>query len=318
MESRRKTQATRGLLTAAFTIGFVLLLANASAPPAASAGQAPRASTTSNSSVVAQNAAPVPPSSPSTSVRAAASSGGIGTATDKQTSAALAPVVYNDDETPSAKGYRYSFFGNAFFINEEGYLLTVAHVLDTFNSGGQPYILLGRANAPPHLVKVEVIAKDAQHDVAILRATPNPFASKYRVAFVPLSSGQAVRGEAVLALSLHPNQAQNAHTFELQREDFSPGTVIALESTQLAKSAPPADVFLLSHPVVKGQSGSPVLDADTHAAVGLIEGIWLRGTSAAVHKTSAQSADVPGAAIPVRYAIAVLQQNGVTWHSPGN
>lgn len=317
MESRRKTQATRGRLTAAFTIVLVLLLANASAPPAASAGQAQRANTTSNSSVAVQNTAPSAASSPSGSVHAAASSGAIGTPADKQARAALAPVVYNDDETPGVKGYRYSFFGNAFFINDEGFLLTVAHVLDTFNSGGQPYILLNRANAPPHLVKVEVVAKDAQHDVAILRATPNPFASSYSVAFVSLSPGQAVRGEAVLALSLHPNQAQNAHTFELQREDFSPGTVIALESTQLAKSAPPADVFLLSHPVVKGQSGSPVLDADTHAALGLIEGIWLRGTSASIHITSAQSPDVPGAAIPVRYAIALLQQNGVTWHSAG-
>lgn len=237
------------------------------------------------------------------------------TAADEAASAALAPVVYNDDETPGARGFHYTFFGNAFFINEDGYLLTVAHVMETFRDGGQPYILVNRPNAPPRLVKVSIIASDPQHDVAILRATPNPFASNASVAFVALSSGQAARGETVLALSVHPKQLQNAQSFELQREDFSPGTVIAFESTQLVKAAPPADVFLLSHPVVKGQSGSPVLDAETHAAVGLIEGIWLRGTSASVHKTSAQSADVPGAAIPMRYALALLKQNNVAWHS---
>ena len=230
-------------------------------------------------------------------------------------SAALAPVVYNDDETPGTKGYQYTFFGNAFFINEDGFLLTVAHVLETFSSGGQPYILLSRANAPPQLVKVEVVAKDVQHDVAILRATPNPFTANYSVATVELSSAQATRGESVLALSLHPKRVQNSHTFELQREDFSPGTVLGFESTELAKPGPPADVFLLSHPVVKGQSGSPVLDATTHSAIGLIEGIWLRGTSASIRKSAATDATAPGAAIPVRYALALLRENNVAWHT---
>jgi len=236
-------------------------------------------------------------------------------AADDPASAALAPVVYNDDETPGTKGYQYTFFGNAFFINEDGYLLTVAHVLESFSSGGQPYILLSRPNAPPQLVKIAVVAKDVQHDVAILRATPNPFTTKYSVAIVTLSATRPTQGETVLALSVHPKRVQNAHTFELQREDFSPGTVIAFESTDLAKAGPPADVFLLSHPVVKGQSGSPVLDAGTHSAVGLIEGIWLRGTAASIRNTATLDASVPGAAIPMRYALALLKQNDVAWHS---
>lgn len=237
-----------------------------------------------------------------------------GSTSDDPASAALAPVVYNDDETPGNRGYQYTFFGNAFFINEEGYLLTVAHVLETFHDGGQPYILVNRPNAPPRLVKVSIVATDPQHDVAILRANPNPFASNFAVSFVPLSAGQAARGETVLALSLHPKRVQNAHTFELPREDFSPGAVLSFESTQLAKSGPPADVFLLSHPVVKGQSGSPVLDAATHSAIGLIEGIWLRGAAASIGKIAAPDASAPGAAIPMRYALALLKENDVAWH----
>lgn len=257
--------------------------------------------------------AQIPP--PSVSQSSATGSRDSSSPADDPASAAIAPVVYNDDEVPGTRGYQYTFFGNAFFINEEGYLLTVAHVLETFRNGGQPSILLRRPNAPPRLVEISVVAADPQHDVAILRATPNPFSSNFEVSFVALSPVAPARGEPVLALSLHPKQSHNAHSFELPREDFSPGTVLSFESTQLAKSGPPADVFLLSHPVVKGQSGSPVLDANTHAAVGLIEGIWLRGTSASVHETSAQSAGAPGAAIPMRYATALLQQSGVTWHS---
>ena len=234
---------------------------------------------------------------------------------DDSATAALCPVVYPDDQTPAARGYHYTFFGNAFFINEQGYLLTVAHVLETFRDGGQPYILVNRPNSPPKLLQVSVIAKDLQHDVAILRATPSPFAGNYSVASLPLGVGPVVRGQSVLALSLHPKRIQDAHSFDSEREDSSPGTVLTFESTQLEKSGPAAKVFLLSHPVVKGQSGSPVLDADSRAVVGLVEGLWLRGTPVGLAKSGAQSSSTPGAAIPIEYALVLLKEQNITWRS---
>ena len=228
---------------------------------------------------------------------------------------ALCPVVYPDDATPTARGYRYTFFGNAFFINDQGYLLTVAHVLETFGHGGQAYVLVNRRNAPPQLVKVGVVAKDEQHDVAILRAMPNPFDAKYETDFLPLASEPAARGEAVLALSLRPKRAQDAHSFEYQQEDGSAGTVLAIESTQLQKTGLPAEVFLLSHPVAKGQSGSAVLDVNSRSVVGLIEGLWLRGVSLSSAKQGRLPSDTPGVAIPIRYAIALLEASGVSWNA---
>src|SRR5882672_6031873 len=68
---------------------------------------------------------------------------------DSTLRAAVCPIVYPDDQTPGNKGIHYTFFGNAFFINSQGYLVTAAHVLQTFNDGGQPYILVDRPNAPP-------------------------------------------------------------------------------------------------------------------------------------------------------------------------
>jgi hypothetical protein len=229
--------------------------------------------------------------------------------------ASVCPVVYPDDQTPAARGYHYAFFGNAFFINDEGYLLTVAHVLETFRDGGQAYILVSRPDAPSRLLKIAVVAKDAQHDVAILRASPNPFSGKYTVAFIPLSPEPAVRGQAVLALSLHPRRLQDAQSFEAQSEDSSLGTVLSYESTLLDKAGTSADVFLLSHPVVKGQSGSPVLALDSRAAVGLVEGLWLRGTPLPLAKSAPPPGNTPGAAIPIRYAISLLKQNNISWHS---
>lgn len=237
-----------------------------------------------------------------------------GPAADASLSAAVCPIVYQLDQTPASRGYRYSFFGNGFFINEEGYILTVAHVLETFRDGGQPYVLVTRPDSPPQLLRAEVIAVDKEHDVAILRATPNPFAGKHKAVYLPLAPGPVAVGQHVIAVSLHPQKPQNAQSFQAPQEDRSSGEVLSYESTQLEKSAPAADVFLLSHPVTLGQSGSPVLAQDSQAVVGLIEGRWLRGIS--IDRSSSRSTAVPGAAIPVRYAITLLQRQSISWHAP--
>jgi Trypsin-like peptidase domain len=233
-------------------------------------------------------------------------------------SSAVCPIVYQLDQSPSARGYHYSFFGNGFFINEEGYLLTVAHVLETFHDGGQPYILVGRRNGPPILLQAAIIAVDSEHDVAILRATSNPFDSKYNVTFLPLSSDPVSPGQAVVALSLHPPRQQNANTFQIPREDRFTGEVLSYESTKLDKSAPATEIFLLSHPVNLGQSGSPVLSLDSHAVVGLVEGRWLRSNSVSFNRSSPQRSENPGAAVPIRYAIDLLQRESIFWHAPGS
>jgi len=102
---------------------------------------------------------------------------------DASLSAAVCPIVYQLDQSPSSRGYHYSFFGNVFFINEEGYLLTAAHVLETFRNGGRPYILVSRPNSPPQLLQATVIAIDSEHDVAILRANSNPSLPNTKSAF---------------------------------------------------------------------------------------------------------------------------------------
>src|SRR5882762_5149736 len=81
-------------------------------------------------------------------------------------------------------------------------------------------------------------------------------------------------------------------------------------------SAAGADVFLLSHPVTLGESGSPVLALDSRAVVGLVEGRWLRSSAVSIAKSSSLSASTPGAAVPIRCAIALLQRHAISWHAP--
>src|ERR1700676_4364216 len=130
-------------------------------------------------------------------------------ASDKSTDAAavstaICPIVLPLDQFPTAEGYHYFFYGNAFFINEDGYLITAAHVVSSFRNGGHPYILVGPSGGPRRLLEADVVAEDLEHDVAVLHVMPNPFAGQHNLAFLPLTADRPSPGNSVLAVSLRP------------------------------------------------------------------------------------------------------------------
>jgi TonB family protein len=231
-------------------------------------------------------------------------------------SSAICPIVYPVDQTPSARGYRYVFFGNAFFINKQGYLLTAAHVLSSFrNGGGQPHILVDRPLAPPQLLPAEVVAVDWEHDVAVLRATPNPFEGKYKVTFLPLMAGQLLPGKSVLAVALRPVKIQNPHTYELPAKESFTARILNYQFTQEEKGAGDTELFLFSHEVLLGQSGAPVVSADSREVVGLVDGRWLHPGAVASGAIEEPLTPTLGAAVRIHYALALLQEKGIAWHT---
>ena len=248
-------------------------------------------------------------------------SGSANPADEAALSDAICPIVYPVDETPSEQGYQYIFYGNAFFVNNEGYLVTAAHVLSAFrNGGGQPYILLSRPMAPRLLQKASLIAVDWEHDVAVLRATPNPFEGNYKVAYLPLTAKGLVTGNAILGFALRPAKVEDAHTFQAPLHDRLTGRVLDYQFTQEEKGAGDTELLLFDHDVLRGQSGAPVLSADTHEVVGIVDGRWLRPSvvhvaTATLPATLERSTASVGAAVRIHYAIALLQQHGVAWQT---
>ena len=246
-------------------------------------------------------------------------------ADDQLLDRALCPIVYQVDRFLSPRGYRYLFYGNGFFINSDGYLLTDAHVLSQLH-GGQPYILLHSSLAQPHFVTANVVAVDREHDVALLRATPNPFTSSDSVSFLSLALESTMPGEKVLAAALRPSRPRDAWSLEPVPEERSPGEILRFEFSQLEKGRPDTELFLFNHMVQLGQSGAPVISQDSHEVIGLVEGQWLRDNSttfaapdgpASRNSSAASSNDataVPGAVIPIHYAIALLQRRNIAWH----
>jgi Trypsin-like peptidase domain/Gram-negative bacterial TonB protein C-terminal len=241
--------------------------------------------------------------------------------------AALCQIVYQVDRSPSPQGYRYLFYGNGFFINDQGYVLTAAHVLKALN-GGQPYLLLRATAGSSQFVEASVVAIDHDHDVALLRATPNPFQGGYRVSFLSLAADDPVTGQTALAEALHPLNPRYSYSAEPIIEEKSGGTLLSFESAQLEGARVDTELLVFSHPVQPGQSGAAVISPNSQAAIGLVEGQWLRGAltalAAAKHRAANDAPDwgskdevsaVPSVVIPIHYAIALLQQKGIEWHA---
>ncbi len=244
---------------------------------------------------------------------------------DRALGDALCPIVYQVDRFPSPRGYRYIFYGNGFFINKSGYLLTAAHVLSQLR-GGQPSLLLRAPGAAPRFVQAAVVAIDRDHDIALLLATPNPFDGTFAVSSLPLDHNIPKPGRSVLAAAVRPVKPRDAYTLDPAIEERSPGEVLDYEFSELAKGPADTELFLFGHAVQPGQSGAPVLSLDSHEVVGLVEGQWLRDSATAlaapadrhelgnaIAPAATEAAPIPGAVIPIHYAIALLQQRGVDW-----
>ena len=263
-----------------------------------------------------------------TSARATLSKDDATAEPDATLPAALCQVVYPLDQTPE-QGYRYMFLGNAFFINEDGYLVTAAHLLSYFKHGGEPYILVGPREGSKRMIEAPIVAADWEHDVAVLRATPNPFkganggggaggkdAAKKgggKIGYLALSAETPEAGSAVMSASLRPANVEDAHTVNPPLEDFSRGAVIRYQLYR-ERGVGERELLLYDGQVVAGQSGSPLVSAETHGVVGVVVGRWLHPAVIPSGADSAHETISPGAALRIHYAIGLLEQEHVAWH----
>jgi TonB family protein len=228
--------------------------------------------------------------------------------------AALCQIVYPLDQFPGGNEYHYTFYGNAFFINEDGYLITASHVLSAFRDGGRPHVIVGSPNEPRQLLEALVVAADWDHDVAILRATPNPFLTDANLAYLTLSVETPGKGKSVMAASLLSPDVENVSSLSTPREEVSRGEVLDYQYHHEAGS-PGSEVLLVSQTVSPGQSGSPLVSADTQGVVGIIVGRWLYPVVVPSGAGGNRVALSPGAALRIHYAISLLQSNHIAWHA---
>lgn len=224
---------------------------------------------------------------------------------------------------PGAADRNRECAATGFLVNEEGYILTNAHVLEEarrclagsssgkimakFWSEGVPTAAstpaatparshprgLARPESQAAAISCDVIALDDLHDLALLKTERLP-PGEAAQNFARLDPRGPQPGTPV-ATTGHPAFAWGAaaETGRLVRR-----AALALSD----KTAEMSEVIIVDIPLKRGASGSPVYLQESGAVIGIVE---------------RQNPDRPNetVAVPIRYAIALLERHGVRWHA---
>jgi S1-C subfamily serine protease len=201
---------------------------------------------------------------------------------------------------PGPAGQSRECSGTGFFANDEGYLLTNAHVVETIRrcheANGEGEILAKFGELPNKAAAAaacEVIALDNIHDLAVLKVTfppslpghPPPAYLSLDPRGIPIGSPVCVTG--------HSATAWHATT--------QCGMITGKDRMRLAeKNSGETSILILNVQLQAGASGSPAYDPGSKAVLGIIEAREALDQSLAV-------------AVPIRYAIELLDHSHVRW-----
>lgn len=193
-----------------------------------------------------------------------------------------------------------------FLVNAEGYILTNAHVVEDAQRcvAKTPGAKILAKLAQPEsrtatAVSCDVVGVDDLHDLAVMKTERPPPATTAGGpgAFALLDPREVAEGTAVVVTG-HP-----AFTWKPVTQS---GKVLRRGALRLSEeSTETSDVLVLDIPLRRGNSGSPVyLDAGG-GVVGIVERQDALRPSQTV-------------AVPVRYAIELLNRHGVKWYPSQN
>jgi serine protease Do len=224
----------------------------------------------------------------------------VGTPDSLATEPVTAAVVQLLAVGPGAEDKNRECAATGFLVNEDGYLLTNAHVIAdarrclAASPGTKIMAKLARpgARAAP-AVSCDVVGLDDLHDLALLK-TERPLPEGERPAYARLDPAEIAEGTPV-AVTGHPAFVWHPTTQK--------GRVIRRAALRLSeKSKEKSDVIVLDIPLRPGASGSPVFLQAGGGVVGIIE----RQNPARPSET---------VAVPIRYAIELVNSHGVRWYS---
>lgn len=204
---------------------------------------------------------------------------------------------------PAGKGQNRECSATGFLINDEGYLITDAHVVENakrcLERAPGAKILAKLAVTDSRTAKAvpcEVVGIDARNDLALLKTERPPFAESGGMPPYALLDAREVALETLVMVSGHPAFSWQPVTqagrvvwrgrTRLEETDFSPAL---------------SDAIDVDIPLQLGNSGSPVY----RPGGGVIAVIDKRNSLRPSHSV----------AVSIRYAIALAERCGVKWHA---
>jgi len=202
---------------------------------------------------------------------------------------------------PGGSGKNLECSGTGFLVNEEGYILTNAHVFEEAQrclGVSQSAKILAKMASPATdralATSCELVGLDEAHDLAVLKME-HPFEAapaKVRSRFVRFEPAEVAVGTRV-AVTGHPRFIWNPVT--------QAGNLLRRERLLLdERSKSPTEVIIVNIPLKPGNSGSPVY-LEAGGVVGIVE-------------SRNPSRPSETRAVPARYAIELLNRNRVRWH----
>ncbi len=193
--------------------------------------------------------------------------------------------------------------GTGFFVNEEGFILTNAHVFEEAQRclvrapGAKILAKLSKPGArTATAVSCDLVGLDDLHDLAVIKVERSPLADSAgeQPPFLLLDTSELPLGTHV-AVSGHPLFAWVPVT--------QSGEIIGRESLRVSDTnLDPTEVLVLNIPLRPGNSGSPVYLAEANSVVGIVE------QQEPLHPSQT-------VAVPVHYAIELLNRHSVRWHT---
>lgn len=204
---------------------------------------------------------------------------------------------------PGQQGTNRECAATGFLVNEEGYILTNAHVVEDARRclAGSPGTKIVAKLARPGArtataVSCDLVGLDDVRDLAALR-TERPLPAEGQSSFVQLNPAAEVAEGTSVAVTGHPAFAWRPTTQK--------GKVIRRGTLELSeRSAEKSEVIILDIPLGRGASGSPVY-LESGRVVGIVER----------QNPSRPSETV---AVPIRYAVELLDRLRVRWQAAPN
>ncbi len=224
---------------------------------------------------------------------------------------AAKPAVLAVGTTNALKSPRFSFRGTGFVVGDGNHLITNAHVLpppSEADPADRLSVVLAKPSDDRDVRAASVVATDPVHDLALLKfdgpsLAPLPLAE---------SSAAARDGTAVVLIG-YPIGVVLGFVPVTHRGIVAATVAIAQpqpSSRQLNERAIARmrqgnfDVYQLDATAYPGNSGSPLLDADTGRVLGVINSVFVKAS-----RESALSQPTGiSYAIPIRHAIELMNR----------
>ena len=219
---------------------------------------------------------------------------------------------------PGAGGQNHDCAATGFLVNEDGYILTNAHVVEKSEeclaqSPGAKIVarLANLKPSRPHAagddtvqpsgaaspaVSCDIVGIDDVHDLAVLK-TERPFRTGAPGGLRPyvFLEPTPVTSGAEVKVTGHP-----AFTWVALTQS---GRILARKSLLLFnQNAEPTEMLMMDIPLKRGNSGSPVYLESNGGVVGVVE-----------RQDTSDKANT--LAVPIRYAVDLLNRFGVKWHA---